>query len=156
MDHVKALTISQPYASLIAAGLKWVENRQWGTDYRGPLAIHAGTGEQFTMQPWRRYPTSQILAVCRLVTCVDLRSDELRENADELEGAGLTIVDVLRHEYTSGPVCWVLDDVRCLSYPTGANGRPGLWESRRQEVLDVAAMINRKWRDERDRQSAKV
>lgn len=41
---MKALTISQPYASLIARGEKFVENRRWPTPYRGPLAIHAGKG----------------------------------------------------------------------------------------------------------------
>jgi len=44
---MKALTISQPYASLIASGEKWVENRSWPTGYRGPLAIHAGKGTQY-------------------------------------------------------------------------------------------------------------
>lgn len=38
-----ALTVKQPWASAIMAGLKRVENRTWRTDYRGPLAIHAGS-----------------------------------------------------------------------------------------------------------------
>lgn len=36
-----ALTIRQPWAQLIAAGIKQWENRTWKTSYRGPLAIHA-------------------------------------------------------------------------------------------------------------------
>src|SRR5262245_40368428 len=39
--HMKALTIRQPYASLIALGAKHYETRTWTTDYRGPLLIHA-------------------------------------------------------------------------------------------------------------------
>jgi hypothetical protein len=39
---VKALTIRQPWASLIAMGVKTIETRSWSTNYRGPLAIHAG------------------------------------------------------------------------------------------------------------------
>ena len=39
---MKALTIRQPWASLIAAGVKTIETRSWRTSYRGPLAIHAG------------------------------------------------------------------------------------------------------------------
>jgi len=39
---MKALTIRQPWASLIAAGVKTIETRSWSTSYRGPLAIHAG------------------------------------------------------------------------------------------------------------------
>lgn len=38
---MKALTIRQPWASLIAVGVKTIENRSWGTKHRGPLAIHA-------------------------------------------------------------------------------------------------------------------
>lgn len=39
---MKALTIRQPWASLIAAGVKAIETRSWSTSFRGPLAIHAG------------------------------------------------------------------------------------------------------------------
>jgi hypothetical protein len=39
---VKALTLHQPWASLVAAGVKMIETRSWSTRYRGPLAIHAG------------------------------------------------------------------------------------------------------------------
>lgn len=46
MNQVKALTISQPFAKLIADGEKFVENRGWPTHYRGRLAIHAGLGTQ--------------------------------------------------------------------------------------------------------------
>jgi len=39
---VKALTVRQPWASLVALGVKTIETRPWSTRYRGPLAIHAG------------------------------------------------------------------------------------------------------------------
>lgn len=46
MNAVKSrqpgLTVFQPYAWLIVAGLKPIENRTWSTTYRGPLKIHAG------------------------------------------------------------------------------------------------------------------
>lgn len=38
---MKALTIWQPWASLIANGSKKIETRSWKTNYRGPIAIHA-------------------------------------------------------------------------------------------------------------------
>lgn len=38
---MKALTIWQPWASLIACGAKQYETRSWATQYRGPIAIHA-------------------------------------------------------------------------------------------------------------------
>lgn len=39
---MKALSISQPWSWLIVNGIKDVENRNWTTDYRGFLLIHAG------------------------------------------------------------------------------------------------------------------
>lgn len=39
---VKALTIRQPWASLIALGVKTIVDRDKPTRYRGPIAIHAG------------------------------------------------------------------------------------------------------------------
>jgi hypothetical protein len=41
---MKALTLTQPYATLIAIGAKQIETRSWSTAYRGPLAIHAAQG----------------------------------------------------------------------------------------------------------------
>jgi hypothetical protein len=38
----RVLTVKNPWAALIAKGVKDVENRTWHTEYRGPLAIHAG------------------------------------------------------------------------------------------------------------------
>lgn len=38
---MKALTLTQPWASLVALGEKRIETRSWGTSYRGELAIHA-------------------------------------------------------------------------------------------------------------------
>lgn len=42
MTNIKALTVWQPWAWLIVAGHKDVENRCWPTKHRGPLLIHAG------------------------------------------------------------------------------------------------------------------
>jgi activating signal cointegrator 1 len=38
------LTLTQPYASLVALGVKTFETRDWGTRYRDMLLIHAGKG----------------------------------------------------------------------------------------------------------------
>lgn len=39
---MKALSIKQPWAEAILQGVKRVENRTWGTKYRGPVIVHAG------------------------------------------------------------------------------------------------------------------
>lgn len=38
---MRALSIRQPWASMIVAGIKNIENRSWGTMYTGELVIHA-------------------------------------------------------------------------------------------------------------------
>ena len=42
---MKFLTLRQPWASLIALGVKTIETRSWSTSFRGPLAIHAGKAQ---------------------------------------------------------------------------------------------------------------
>ena len=41
---MKALSLKQPYAWLIANGFLQVDDRTWGTQYRGPMLIHASKG----------------------------------------------------------------------------------------------------------------
>jgi hypothetical protein len=38
---MKALSIKQPWASLIIEGTKKIENRTWKTNYRGRILVHA-------------------------------------------------------------------------------------------------------------------
>lgn len=38
---MKAITLTQPWATLVAIGAKRIETRSWPTSYRGQLAIHA-------------------------------------------------------------------------------------------------------------------
>lgn len=40
----KALSLKQPFAWLIANGYLLVDDRKWGTQYRGPILIHASKG----------------------------------------------------------------------------------------------------------------
>ena len=41
---MKALTITQPWATLVANGSKRIETRSFAIKYRGPIAIHAAKG----------------------------------------------------------------------------------------------------------------
>lgn len=93
---MKAITLTQPWATLVAIGAKQLETRSWQTKYRGPLAIHAGQGlgpvggkiglmgvvanEPFltVLQAWHPntvvrpdywLPRAAIIATCSLVDC---------------------------------------------------------------------------------------
>lgn len=77
LPTVRALTLWQPWATCIVRGTKRIENRSWGTDYRGLLLIHAGKtldlrAHQVPLtRPFLRRPLpfGAILAVARLIGC---------------------------------------------------------------------------------------
>lgn len=52
---MKALTLYQPWATLVAIGAKKIETRSWGTSYRGPLAIHAGKNKRYVDMKGKDY-----------------------------------------------------------------------------------------------------
>lgn len=77
---MKTLSIRQPWAALIIAGLKDVENRTWATNYRGPLLIHVAQAidrEALRLHqpliatlPDTLLRTGGIIGICELVDCV--------------------------------------------------------------------------------------
>lgn len=80
---MKTITIKQPYASLIAAGIKKYEFRTWKSNYRGKLLIHAGKGiDKKAMEKFKNYnleyPAGCIIAICDMVDCVKI-DEETRE-----------------------------------------------------------------------------
>jgi activating signal cointegrator 1 len=112
-----------------------VENRTWETSYRGPLAIHAGSGTQYmTLREIRALalPVGAVIAVCRLVTCVRVErliGGEMQmshQQAAILSGVGVDPAAFLNHEHVAGPWCWVLADIRAMD-TVPCRGRLGLW-----------------------------
>jgi activating signal cointegrator 1 len=129
---VKALTISQPYASLIASGEKWVENRTWPTKYRGDLAIHAGKGTQYLTKAEiesQGLPFGQVIAIATLSDCFHLSSINKHRDLDiNIPGLLITWRELFEHKHTEGPWCWLLTNVVKLDKPIDAKGAQGLWE----------------------------
>ena len=80
---MKVITIKQPFASLIAAGIKEYEFRTWKTKYRGEILIHAGKGiDKKAMKKFEcyglDYPSGAIIARVNLTDCVTV-DDEFRK-----------------------------------------------------------------------------
>lgn len=126
---MKALTISQPFASLIANGEKFVENRIWGTSYRGILLIHVGKGSQYLdRKELAEYPTGAIIAVAKLVACLPLGPMQFVSRDREIPGTKFTIGEVLDHKHTEGPWCWILESVRRVE-PIPIRGLQKIWEA---------------------------
>ena len=80
---MKVLTIKQPFATLIAEGIKEYEFRTWNTHYRGELLIHAGKGiDRKAMKKYEEYhftyPTGCIIAKVNVTDSI--RVDETFRN----------------------------------------------------------------------------
>ena len=84
---MKVLTIKQPFATLIAEGLKEYEFRTWKTKYRGDILIHAGLGiDKKAMQKYKHlnleYPSGCIIAKATITDCLII-DDEVRKMLKE-------------------------------------------------------------------------
>jgi hypothetical protein len=138
---VKAISLYQPWASLVAVGAKRIETRSWKTSYRGELAIHASKGfpvwaREMLEWPslvealaplgvrgatdWKLLPTGGIVAVVRLVDVVSTDSGDPRlPKTGELE--------YFVGDYGPRRFAWFLEDARQLDRPVPILGALGLW-----------------------------
>lgn len=123
---MRALTISQPHAGRIDAGIKWIENRTWQHKYRGPLLIHAGKGTQYlTKLELQAFRTGVCFCI---VDLLDIRSlDALRHMKPDEIVAGRTVAEILAHEFTEGPELLILGNLRRLRTPIPFSGMQGMW-----------------------------
>lgn len=72
---MKVITIKQPWATLIAEGLKKYEFRTWNTKYRGDILIHAGKSiDRKALARFKdynfKYPTGCIIAKAKLTDSI--------------------------------------------------------------------------------------
>lgn len=135
---IKALSLWQPWASLVARGVKRHETRGWATPYRGPIAIHAaktldraGAPERLCLSAlgldWSRdCPLGAIVAVADLTDCLAAASvAEAVTRADHAAG-----------NFAPGRFAWRLDNVRALTRPIPLTGRQGLFNWMPPEDLE--------------------
>jgi activating signal cointegrator 1 len=141
---MKALSLAQPWASLVAVGAKRYETRSWGTFYRGPLAIHASSrmpseAKAFAesravtdalwggrINPalfpryahWRDLPLGAVIAIAELVGCHRSMAGHLPVDHAPQEA--------VFGDFTPGRWVWSLRDVKPI-IPTPARGALGLW-----------------------------
>lgn len=151
---MKALSLHQPWASLIAIGAKRIETRHWPTSYRGPIAIHAAkrplTAEELRdddlMRFFPTYPrvaslndlrawAAKTIPLGAVVATAELYHCGLMVSGPGARKGELTIEAVPAQErmlgnYEPGRYGWGLEKVRALTPPIPARGAQGLWEWR--------------------------
>lgn len=137
---MKAITIWQPFASLLTIGEKGYETRSWGTSYIGDIAIHAAKRpvrqvidalaasgqwdslkciEGLFQRPGEldQLPVGAIVGKGRLVRCNLITEDFLRT---------LTPQELALGDFSIGRYAWEFSDLHPIE-PIPAIGKQGLW-----------------------------
>mgnify|MGYP000588164880 CR=1 FL=1 len=137
---MKALSIKQPWASLIAHGIKNIENRIWKTNFRGKIYIHSTAKPSGSLYEllnedqidhvnniWNSdhypvRPNSAIIGEVEIVDCVinhkSIWAEASFEPIDETEG------------YPEKPIYnWVLENAVLYDAPIlNIKGKLSFWE----------------------------
>lgn len=131
---MKALSLTQPWASLVCLGAKKIETRSWYTSYRGPLLIHASKSypkwaKDFThrepfysaLRPHGNYAypelvCGQIIGMCSVKDCVSTESIRDLSHTESAFG-----------DYSANRYAWILEDGHFLPHSIPAKGSLGLW-----------------------------
>jgi activating signal cointegrator 1 len=140
---MRAVTLYEPWAALVAAGWKEVETRSWYTSYRGPLAIHSSVHPPdkmdisrftFLLGGWGfempEFHQGCVVAVCWLVACIStelvgINSPKLKPPFSPRRG---WTVELQMGNYDHGRWAWVLRDVQRLETPVRVRGKRNLWD----------------------------
>ena len=125
---MKVITVKQPFATLIAEGLKEYEFRTWKTKYRGDILIHAGKGiDKKAMKRYEHlnleYPSGCIIAKAAITDCVyiDDKMIEILKKKDPLVYYGVI------HDSNWDGYGFKLENVEKIK-PIPINGKLSLWD----------------------------
>jgi len=125
-ETMQAITLHQPWASLIAIGAKSYETRSWSTNYRGPIAIHAGKVQDSSnsrllklagVSNISELPAGAVVAIAELIDCVQMTSEFIASQSETEQACG---------DWTPGRYAWKLENVRAIE-PIAIAGKQGLW-----------------------------
>lgn len=136
---MKAISLWQPYASLIALNIKRFETRHWSTSYRGEIAIHAAkrwTGEE--EHYWNYFtehfdcplpfdaPLGAMLCICKL-THVG-RTEEVVTRISNMERE--------MGNFSPGRFAWRMEVLEVFPTPIPTRGQQGIFDWIRPAASD--------------------
>lgn len=136
---MKALTLWQPWASLVALGEKSIETRSWSTKYRGPLVIHSAASVKSWLGPSRYSEEFQVALAsalarhdldpkkplplgCVLCTVILLKIEPTEEVRD-----GINPQERVFGNYDDGRYAWHMERSIVFPKPIPAKGNRMLW-----------------------------
>jgi hypothetical protein len=122
---MRVITLKQPWATLVAEGLKKYEFRSWKLNYRGEILIHAGKGvDKDAMKKFEhlglKYPHSRIVAKVKILDCIELNDKINKQIIKENEL-------VYGHKYDRTGYAWKLELIEKKNDETIVSGKQGIW-----------------------------
>lgn len=122
---MKALTIKEPWASLIINGYKEYEFRSWKTNYRGKILIHAGMSiDKDMINRFKdydlKYMCGCIIGEADLVDCILVD----KKFNDELRKIDPIVYEKSNHIET---YAWKLENIKKYKNVVYTKGKLGLW-----------------------------
>lgn len=144
---MKAITILQPFATLIAIGEKHFETRSWSTKYCGDLLIHAGKGKDYMFlcnrEPFKsvlkkhgydkdNLPLGSIIAKTDLMCCMKIIDEKINSDFKVISATLENKWEVKGNElefgyYSKGRYAWNLTSIEKLKEPMPVKGQQRLW-----------------------------
>lgn len=122
---MKALTIREPWASLIINGYKEYEFRSWKTNYRGKILIHAGLKvDDKILKKFKNYniecQKGVIIGEAQLVDCILVD----RKFKRKLKKIDPVVYGKSNYDET---YAWKLENIKKYDEVIYATGQLGLW-----------------------------
>ncbi len=128
---MKALTIKEPWASLIVQGFKKYEFRSWKTNYRGKVLIHAGLSKE-NIEKYKDYnldiSSGEIIGEAYITDCilVDEKLDKKLRKIDK---------NVYGNNHI-GLYAFKLENVKKYNKKIKVKGKLGLWNYN-EEIQEI-------------------
>jgi hypothetical protein len=118
---MKAISLKQPWASMIRYRIKLIETRTWPTSYRGDILIVSCKKPKLG-----GLPTGKALCIAEIVNCRPmLKSDELLACC----------------EYNKKAYSWILDNIRPIE-PFDVKGALGIYEVDTSNIKFINPLLN--------------
>jgi len=128
---IKALSIKQPWAGLIMAGIKTVENRSWSTMYSGTLAIVSSAKPDKQAMTDMRRKLGRLPDICNvngaILGTVELTGMLWTADDGVAESDHPRVTQKMLDWWNDDGVGWIVERPKRLPSPIPYKGRLGLY-----------------------------
>ena len=132
---MKVITIKQPWATLIAEGLKEYEFRTWNTKYRGEILIHAGLAiDKEALERFKdynlEYPKGCIIAKAKITDSIKVDNNFINSIGPK---DSLVYKSIIENK-SGNDYAFKLEQIEKIN-PIFVKGQLGLWNYEIKEEL---------------------